>query len=362
MASLRNLNLYNNTIGDEGAKALTPAILASKNLEQLNVGKNGIGATGATTLASALEQNPTLTSLSLRGNHIRDDGARALSGSLLINTKLRVLDLRDNGITADGARLLADCIEKNGELLWLRLSPSPAFFTGAGSSADPQSAEPAYSAAMCRIDRAMDRNNCRRVAFPLMFARMRLSWCLSLQSRLGSGSPAYCLPDDLVDNIGVQLRAADCSTPATCNLNAPVPDPRRPANVADLNALLSRALGVPPAPAGAPRLGWGGSPAAPPPAPPAELCDALDRFVADERTAGRGTWPPVIPTATSATAADAAEEEPEPEPEPAPATSGVQWAGLGVAVVSVGVGLGAAAVGLGVRLDFGGTEAVEEGG
>jgi len=122
LTNLTSLNLWENGIGAEGARALA----SLTNLTSLNLGDNGVGAEGARALASltnltsldlwkngigdegarALAALTNLTSLSLWENDIGDEGARAL----VALTNLTALDLRGNRIGAEGARALLDVL------------------------------------------------------------------------------------------------------------------------------------------------------------------------------------------------------------------------------------------------------------
>src|SRR5882672_2263328 len=95
LTGLTSLNLWDNEIGDDGARALA----ALTGLTSLNLWDNEIGDDGARALAALTG----LTSLNLWDNEIGDDGARALAAL----TGLTSLNLRGNQIGADGARALA---------------------------------------------------------------------------------------------------------------------------------------------------------------------------------------------------------------------------------------------------------------
>ena len=58
--SLNALNLYNNKIGDAGAKAIADAIGASGSLAELNLRYNQIGDEGAKALAGAIGASGSL--------------------------------------------------------------------------------------------------------------------------------------------------------------------------------------------------------------------------------------------------------------------------------------------------------------
>jgi len=82
---LRELNLSENGIGEEGARALSGLV----NLTTLDLSSNRIGDKDVQALLGLLN----LTSLDLGGNQIGDRGVQALSGLL----NLTSLDLSGNG-------------------------------------------------------------------------------------------------------------------------------------------------------------------------------------------------------------------------------------------------------------------------
>lgn len=102
--TLRELYLFGNRVGDEGAVALA-SVLALKSsdkcpLHTLVLAENGIGDAGAQALASALAMNPlcTLDCLDLGGNRIGDAGAAALAVAIGANSRLKDLFLWHNSI------------------------------------------------------------------------------------------------------------------------------------------------------------------------------------------------------------------------------------------------------------------------
>jgi Ran GTPase-activating protein (RanGAP) involved in mRNA processing and transport len=96
--SLTELNLYYNSIGDDGAKAIAEALKDNTVLTTLYLGYNSIGDDGAKAIAEALKVNTVLTSLDLRSNLIGDDGAKAIAEALKDNYVLTTLDLDNNRI------------------------------------------------------------------------------------------------------------------------------------------------------------------------------------------------------------------------------------------------------------------------
>ncbi len=69
-ATLKEVNLTDNNIGDAGAYALAYALRYNKTLIKINLSGNNIGDSGASALATALVHNKTLTTIDLLGNCI----------------------------------------------------------------------------------------------------------------------------------------------------------------------------------------------------------------------------------------------------------------------------------------------------
>ncbi|KAI8596099.1 hypothetical protein EDD21DRAFT_448106, partial [Dissophora ornata] len=92
------LNLHGNSIGKEGALALSEILKTNTTLTTLDLEDNSIGDEGALALSKALKTNTTLTTLDLEDNSIGDEGALALSNALKTNTTLITLYLWNNSI------------------------------------------------------------------------------------------------------------------------------------------------------------------------------------------------------------------------------------------------------------------------
>jgi internalin A len=106
LVNLTWLGLYDNCIGDEGARALSGLV----NLTTLELYGNCIGDEGARALSGLVN----LTTLRLPANRIGAEGARALSG--LVN--LTTLDLNGNRIGDEGARALSGLVNLTTLSLW----------------------------------------------------------------------------------------------------------------------------------------------------------------------------------------------------------------------------------------------------
>eukprot|EP00831_Metopus_contortus_P026246 TRINITY_DN22385_c0_g1_i2.p1 TRINITY_DN22385_c0_g1~~TRINITY_DN22385_c0_g1_i2.p1 ORF type:complete len:416 (-),score=70.72 TRINITY_DN22385_c0_g1_i2:133-1380(-) len=110
LSQLENLDLSNNDLGMEGAKALSEGLITMKpyNLKMLFLGNNNLGVNGMKWLADALVQANELRELFLENNRIGMKGAKYLASILDKLQKLEVLNLAGNGIGAIGAKALVE--------------------------------------------------------------------------------------------------------------------------------------------------------------------------------------------------------------------------------------------------------------
>lgn len=92
-SSLTELNLYNNNIGDTGARSIAHALTKNTTLIDLNLSNNCIGDIGAQQFGAALEINKTLTELNLNQNEISHVGVQALGKGISINDTLKKIKL-----------------------------------------------------------------------------------------------------------------------------------------------------------------------------------------------------------------------------------------------------------------------------
>jgi len=117
---VKELDLYGNSIGDPGAKALAGGLTKNKDLISLDLGVNNIGDEGAQSLGMALRQT-SLESLVLHSNQIGKKGARSIAKSLSV-CHLRELNLSANPLGDKGVQSIADLGLKGNtilEVLWL---------------------------------------------------------------------------------------------------------------------------------------------------------------------------------------------------------------------------------------------------
>eukprot|EP00937_MAST-01D_sp_MAST-1D-sp2_P001176 g1176.t1 len=108
-----NLDLWGNSITDEGACLVFEQLAANRALVSLNMRFNGLGPASMQPMWRALRENQALRKLDLWGNCVGDEGARQLAGGLRENASLEVLSLRENGVGDDGAAHLAGAMRAN---------------------------------------------------------------------------------------------------------------------------------------------------------------------------------------------------------------------------------------------------------
>ena len=120
--NIQILDLSNNEIADDGAKALAACFMESRKLEQLKLGGNNIGNVGVTELAASLKVCSGLCLLDLSQNQITNEGNKSLSLALKCCSQLNCLDLSSTSFSLSGAEMLADTLKSLTQmkklLLW----------------------------------------------------------------------------------------------------------------------------------------------------------------------------------------------------------------------------------------------------
>lgn len=125
--SLLELDLRGNKITEVGAAALAQAITIKKQgLLTLDLRENQIGDEGAQSIANALSNQCSLTELNISDNKIGNQGAKSIADSLALNNRLKRLLLYANAIGDGGARSFLKALEYNDSLLHLDLSRNVA--------------------------------------------------------------------------------------------------------------------------------------------------------------------------------------------------------------------------------------------
>jgi len=109
-ATLSQLNLYWNQLGDEGAVALSRLLRAAPLLRALLLDYTAIGAAGFRALGKAVGLSSSLEVLTLTGMPAGDAGALAIAGAIAASTSLQHICLRRCEIGDDGAVALANAL------------------------------------------------------------------------------------------------------------------------------------------------------------------------------------------------------------------------------------------------------------
>jgi Ran GTPase-activating protein (RanGAP) involved in mRNA processing and transport len=132
LASLRELHLGENELGDEGVQIVAEGVLQSTSLRVLDVRANGITPAGALSLQGVVTRSPHVVALRASGNDLGNQGAAALARGLSNPTcVLQTLDLSDNGVDDEGSQSIAAMLKRNASLQELNLSFNPIGDDGA---------------------------------------------------------------------------------------------------------------------------------------------------------------------------------------------------------------------------------------
>ena len=91
-------------------------LVSTASLTELWLDCNSIGDEGATAMGNALAVNASLTELQLSGNSIGDAGATALGNALAVNASLKLKKLVVPFGLEKNAQLVAACRAKGVEL------------------------------------------------------------------------------------------------------------------------------------------------------------------------------------------------------------------------------------------------------
>ncbi|XP_065898529.1 NACHT, LRR and PYD domains-containing protein 3-like isoform X2 [Dysidea avara] len=129
-ASLRELDISYNCIGDDGMSLISSELCYNNVLTELWVGKCGLTAKGAICISKVFMGKRSLQVLNMSQNGIDDDGITAIAGALS-NSQITELDLSACGITVTKARSLAAGLLVNNSVRMLDVSGNPITVEGA---------------------------------------------------------------------------------------------------------------------------------------------------------------------------------------------------------------------------------------
>ena len=110
-SQLRDLNLHDNNIDDEGMQKLVEGLACCHNLIQLDLSRNQMSAVGLRSLSSLYQTSSCcVISLTLQSMEIDDEGVAALVSGLADYNPLRILDLSRNAIGDEGVAALVSSL------------------------------------------------------------------------------------------------------------------------------------------------------------------------------------------------------------------------------------------------------------
>ena len=117
--SLQEINLSNCNISEKGGKAIGDALMVNRSLQVLDLQGNPISA-GVVHIAESLNCNHSLREINLSDCRISEEGGKAIGDALMVNRSLQVLDLHDNPIST-GMVHIAESLKHNHSLLEINL-------------------------------------------------------------------------------------------------------------------------------------------------------------------------------------------------------------------------------------------------
>jgi len=120
--NVKKLDLYSKEYKDVDAIVIASFLYINSTLTELNLAVNYITDVGAEAIANGLNNNKILTSINLSNNdNISDVGACAFAKQLKSNNALKVLNIGDNVVGDEGATAIADALKSNTTLAELLL-------------------------------------------------------------------------------------------------------------------------------------------------------------------------------------------------------------------------------------------------
>jgi hypothetical protein len=120
-STLKELCLYKNSIGDNGARHIARALIQCTTIIRLDLRCNGITDIGIIDLSEMLEQNTTLVSLFLDENNLTNGGVATLMNALCNNQTLQVLGINCSKITNNCMKSIQKMFKLNRALTNLHL-------------------------------------------------------------------------------------------------------------------------------------------------------------------------------------------------------------------------------------------------
>lgn len=119
VATLTEIDLSHNRLGDKGTKNLFKAILTNplkSHLEKINLSSNGIEREGAQALKEFIIGQNQLRSVVFNNNDIQNEGCIYISEAISVSKSLITFELSNNGITMKGVKAIGKMLSENNVL------------------------------------------------------------------------------------------------------------------------------------------------------------------------------------------------------------------------------------------------------
>ena len=116
--------LYSNSIGNEGAIAISESLKLNHSIININLDDNNIGNEGVIAISEALKHNHTITEIDLSENYnIGNEGAIAISEGLKHNHTITNINLGSNKIDDQRTmNLIDDQLNRNKQIPYVMCS------------------------------------------------------------------------------------------------------------------------------------------------------------------------------------------------------------------------------------------------
>ena len=124
--NLIHLNLCSCSLNSDAVVVITAALEPSHKVQTLNLSDNFIQAEGAKAVSKLLRKNKSIKFLSLRNTRLTDmstnyTGVASLAVGLRLNTMVEQMDLATNGLQRQGAMILCNVLQHNWRIEMINL-------------------------------------------------------------------------------------------------------------------------------------------------------------------------------------------------------------------------------------------------
>ena len=129
-SSTVRLLLANNSLGNEGGKAIAEGLEENFSVRELDLSENMLGQNAVSSIAEMLNKNQTLEKLNLSRNNLTDPDVESLVNSLRGKTVLKELDLSHNILCDQFAEQFSNVLMTNSVLEKISISSNQLEVTG----------------------------------------------------------------------------------------------------------------------------------------------------------------------------------------------------------------------------------------